>query len=271
MNPQPQPQPESQPDPALATGLAGKVAVVTGGGGGIGAACAHGLARAGCRVVVAGRAPEPLRATAKRIGGAAVCCDVTDAGQVAALFAEAAAITGRVDVLVNNAGVAGPIAPLAEVDLEQWRECIEVNLFGALHCLREAARIMTRQGSGSIINIASLMGVQGYPMRTAYCAGKFALVGITESLARELGPAGVRVNAVLPGAVAGANMDAILQARARREGRTVAEITEEHYTDPAALKRWVDPDEVARAVVFYAGELSSAITGDKMKVDCGRF
>ncbi len=251
--------------------MKGKLAIVTGGGTGIGAACAKELANAGCHVVVTGRHRETLEPIATSIQGTALTCDVSDPDQVQSMFSKAREITGKVDVLVNNAGIPGPIAPITEVDLEQWRNCIDINLFGALYCLQAAARIMTEQQSGSIINMSSRMGVQGYPMRSAYCATKFALIGITESLARELGPVGVRVNAVLPGAVSGENMDRILEQRAITEGRTAEEITKENYTDVAALKRWVDPQEVARAVLFYASDQSSATTGDKMKVDCGRF
>lgn len=251
--------------------LAGKTAIVTGGGSGIGLACASLLAQAGAHVVVSGRQRAPLEAAARAIGGTAIVCDVRDPAQVEALFTSAKRIVGTVDVLINNAGVPGPIAPVADVDLAAWRECAEINLFGALHCLQQAARIMRAQRSGSIVNMSSLMGVEGYPMRTAYSATKFALIGMTEASARELGPYGVRVNALLPGAVSGANMDRILERRAAAEGRPVADIVSENYTGPAALRRWVDPMEVARAALFYATDLSSATTGDKMKVDCGRF
>ena len=108
-------------------------------------------------------------------------------------------------------------------------------------------------------------------MRSAYVASKFALIGITETMARELGPLNVRVNALRPGAVSGENMDRIVARRAEAEGRHSAEIEGENYTDVAALKRWVSPEEVGRAALYYASDLSSAITGDKMKVDCGRF
>ena len=115
------------------------------------------------------------------------------------------------------------------------------------------------------------MGVQGYPMRSAYVASKFALVGVTETMARELGKHNVRVNALLPGAVSGENMDGVLERRSLAEGRSVEEIARDNYTEVAALKRWVYPDEVARAALYLASDLSSAITGDKIKVDCGRF
>jgi NAD(P)-dependent dehydrogenase (short-subunit alcohol dehydrogenase family) len=253
------------------TRLDGKLAIITGGGSGIGEATAHVFAQAGATVVVTGRRLEPLEAVAKAIGGHAIACDVSDQASVQAMFAQALKITGRVDVLLNNAGGPGPIAPVAEVDMADWVTCMNINLVGAMYCLQEAAKIMSAQKSGSIINMSSLMGIQGYPMRSAYVASKFALIGITETLARELGPVGVRVNALMPGAVSGENMDRILKRRSDAEGRPVAEIERKNYTDVAALKRWVAPEEVGRAALYYASDLSSAITGDKMKVDCGRF
>jgi NAD(P)-dependent dehydrogenase (short-subunit alcohol dehydrogenase family) len=255
-------------DPAR---LDGKLAIITGGGSGIGEATAHVFAQAGATVVVTGRRLEPLKKVAKDVGGHAIACDVSDQADVQAMFTEAMKITGRVDVLLNNAGGPGPIAPVAEVDMNDWVTCMNINLVGAMYCLQEAAKIMTAQKAGSIINMSSLMGIQGYPMRSAYVASKFALIGITETMARELGPVGVRVNALMPGAVSGENMDRILQRRSDAEGRPVADIERENYTDVAALKRWVGPEEVGRAALYYASDLSSAITGDKMKVDCVRF
>ena len=253
------------------TRLDGKLAILTGGGSGIGEATAKVFAEAGATVVVTGRRSEPLEQVAKEIGGHAMVCDVSDQAQVRTMFSQALQITGQIDILLNNAGGAGPIAPVAEVDMEAWVQCMNINLVGAMFCLQEAARIMGAQKSGSIINMSSLMGIQGYPMRSAYVASKFALLGITETMARELGPLNVRVNALMPGAVSGENMDRILARRAEVEGRSTGEIERENYTDIAALKRWVSPEEVGRAALYYASDLSSAITGDKMKVDCGSF
>ena len=255
-------------DPAR---LDGKLAIITGGGSGIGEATAHVFAKAGATVVVTGRRRAPLQKVADAVGGHAIACDVSDQAQVRDMFAQALKITGRVDVLLNNAGGPGPIAPVADVDMADWVTCMNINLVGAMYCLQEAAKVMTAQKSGSIINMSSLMGIQGYPMRSAYVASKFALIGITETMARELGPVGVRVNALMPGAVSGENMDRILQRRSEAEGRPVKDIERENYTDVAVLKRWVAPEEVGRAALYYASDLSSAITGDKMKVDCGRF
>lgn len=251
--------------------LDGKVAVVTGGGSGIGQAIAACFAHAGATVVVAGRSRGPLDAVAAAIGGVALPCDTTDPAAVDALFAAAAGLTGRIDVLVNNAGQGGPIGEVGTVDLAAWRDCLEVNLFGALHCLRAAAPRMAAQRGGSIINMSSMLGLRGYPMRTAYVASKFALIGITESVARELGPHGVRVNAICPGAVRGELMDAVVARRAATEGRPDAEIVQASYFDQTALGRWVEADEVAAAALFLASDASASITGDRIRVDAGRF
>jgi NAD(P)-dependent dehydrogenase (short-subunit alcohol dehydrogenase family) len=251
--------------------IQGRVAIVTGGGTGIGKAICEAFAQAGARVVVVGRTEATLKAVAAEIGGLAHRCDVGDPQQVQALFTAVKTSHGRVDVLVNNAGLTGPIAPVAEADLAAWRRCFEVNVLGALHCLQQAAAIMTKQGSGSIINMASRMGLVGQPMRSAYCASKFALIGMTQSIAYELGPTGVRVNALCPGAVSGALMDEVVARRAQAEGRSPEAVIQESYTDVAALRRWVDPAEVAAAALFLASDASSAITGQSIPVDCGRF
>lgn len=256
---------------ASAFRIDGKVAIVTGGGSGIGKACAEALAAAGGHVVVAGRSEGRLRQVADAIRGEAVVTDVTDYQQVVALFERARAHSGRIDILVNNAGGPGPIAPLADVDLAAFRTCLEVNLMGAMHCLKVAARVMATEGAGAIINMSSRMGIQGQPHRSAYCASKFALIGLSEALARELGPTGVRVNAVVPGGVAGDNLDQILVRRAELEGRSVSAIAQASFIDAAALRRWVEPEDVASAVIFLASDAASAITGQRIVVDCGRF
>jgi NAD(P)-dependent dehydrogenase (short-subunit alcohol dehydrogenase family) len=221
-------------------------------------------------VVVAGRRQATLEPVARETGGVAVVCDVTEESQVERLFRTTEDELGRVDVLFNNAGISGPIMPLTEMDAAAWDECVAINLRGAMLCMKHAGRVMCAQESGSIINVSSLMGLRGYPMRAAYSATKFALIGMTEAFAHEVGRHGVRVNALCPGAVSGELMDRVIARRAEAEGRAAEDIIRESYTDPAALKKWVSPEEVAEAALFLASDASSGITGERVKVDAGR-
>lgn len=248
-----------------------KIALITGGGTGIGKAIAERFAAAGAQVIVAGRTRASIDAVAGTIGGEAFEADVSRESDTRGLFEAILARHGRLDILINNAGIPGPILPLAEMDVALWDECVAINLRGAMLCLKEAARIMTAQRAGVIVNMSSLMGLGGYPMRAAYCATKFAIVGMTQALAREVGPSGVRVNALCPGAVTGELMDRVIARRAALEGKPAEQIIREHYTDAAALGRWVDPREVAEAALFLASDASSSITGETLKVDAGRF
>ena len=250
--------------------LTGKVAVVTGGGSGIGKATAIRFAQAGARVVVAGRHRATLDAVAQETNGVAIVADVAEEDQVESLFSETKERLERVDVLVNNAGISGPIVSLTEMDTERWDECVAINLTGAMLCMKHAGRLMCEQRSGSIVNVSSLMGLRGYPMRSAYSATKFALIGMTEAFAHEVGPHGVRVNALCPGAVHGELMERVIARRAEAEGRPAEEIIKESYTDPAALRKWVSPEEVAEAALYLASDASSGITGERIKVDAGR-
>jgi hypothetical protein len=250
--------------------LTGRVAVVTGGGSGIGEAIARRFAAAGARVIVVGRRAATIEAVAREIGGEAVAADVAREPEIEALFAGALARHGRVDVLVNNAGITGPVSAAATLDIAAWDETIAINVRGVIVCLKHAIRAMQPRRSGAIVNMSSLMGLRGYPMRSAYVATKFAVIGITQSVAQEVGKDGIRVNALCPGAVSGELMDRVIAARARAEGRAPEEIIRTAYTDVAALRRWVEPREVADAALFLASDASASITGEHLRVDAGR-
>jgi hypothetical protein len=187
---------------------------------------------------------------------------------VAALMAAAAA-GGGIDVLVNNAGITGPVANAEALDMVAWDETIAINLRGVILCIKHAASYL-KLGGGSIINMSSLMGLRGYPMRSAYSATKFAVIGLTQAVAHELGADGVRVNALCPGAVNGELMTRVIASRAAAESRPEAEIIRANYTDVAAMRKWVEPEEVAAAAVFLASDAASAITAETIKVDAGR-
>jgi hypothetical protein len=250
--------------------LAGRIAIVTGGGSGIGAVIARTFAQAGARVAVAGRGAERLNQVARDVGGEAIPTDVTDEAAVEALFARVDALFGGVDILVNNAGIAGPVANAADMDMAAWDETMAVNVRGAILCIKHAVPRMKARGGGSIINMSSLMGLKGTPMRSAYTASKYAMLGITDAVSQEVGIHKIRVNALCPGAVNGDLMQRVIAARAQAEGRSPEDVARRNYTDKASLRRWVEPEEVAAAALFLASPASAAITGERIRVDAGR-
>jgi len=250
--------------------LAGKVAVVTGGGSGIGRAIAQTFVNHGATVVVVGRDGNRLEEAARAIGATAMTADVANEDQVARLFSRCEEVHGGLDILVNNAGVTGPVLAAQDMDMAAWDATIAINIRGVMLCLKHAMPLLRRRGGGSIINMSSLMGLRGYPMRSAYTATKFAVLGITEAVAQEVGTEGIRVNALCPGAVNGDLMKRVIAERARKENRPPEDIIRVNYTDKAALRRWVEPEEVAEVALFLASDASAAITGDRFRVDAGR-
>ncbi|HTW98729.1 MAG TPA: SDR family oxidoreductase, partial [Acidimicrobiales bacterium] len=179
--------------------LAGSTIVVTGGGQGIGAAIARGAARSGARVVIDGRRDETLErvcAEIRKDGGSAEYLrgSVTDPDHVAELMALAAAGSGAINALVNNAGIAGPTAPLSEVSLEDWNETVAVNLTGVFLACRAALPYLRRAPRAKIVNIGSVTGKRPLPHRAPYAAAKLGVVGLTRTLAHEVGPLGISVN-----------------------------------------------------------------------------
>jgi NAD(P)-dependent dehydrogenase (short-subunit alcohol dehydrogenase family) len=254
----------------MADALKGKVAVVTGGGTGIGEAIAATFVREGAQVVVASRDATSLERSASGTGALAVATDVSDEASVIALFRTVEARFGGLDILVNNAGVTGQVALAEQLDMAQWDTTMAINIRGTILCIKHAVPLLRRRGGGSIINMSSLMGLRGYPMRAAYTATKFAVLGITEAVAQEVGPHNIRVNALCPGAVNGELMQRVITARVAAEGRPAEEIIRLNYTDKAALRRWVEPEEVADAALFLASAASASITGERIRVDAGR-
>lgn len=250
--------------------LAGKVALVTGGGSGIGLAIGRTFVAAGAQVVIAGRDAERLERAARTIGARALSANVADEASVVALFAMIDARFPGLDILVNNAGITGPVARAADMDLAAWDETMAINVRGTLLCIKHAVPRLRARGGGSIINLSSLMGLRGTPMRSAYTASKYAVLGITDAVAQEVGVDNIRVNALCPGAVNGELMQRVIAARVEAEGLTADEVVRKHYTDKASLRRWVEPDEVAAAALFLASPAATAITGERLRIDAGR-
>ncbi|WP_125613826.1 SDR family NAD(P)-dependent oxidoreductase [Specibacter cremeus] len=232
--------------------LAGRTALVTGGGTGLGAAIARALHSAGARVVVAGRQPGPLRVIAEGLGAGAEwrTVDVADEDSVARL--ETSLRDTEVSILVNNAGIAGPVAPLVDITAQQWDEVFDVNVRGTFLMCRAFLPAMVGRGSGDVINLASVSGKRPLARRTPYCASKMAVIGLTATLAFEVGPAGVNVNTLSPGPVDGPRMDRNFRLEAERTG-TSYEQAQEAFVSRAALGRMVTEDEVGAAVVAMLG------------------
>ena len=250
--------------------LENKVAAITGGGSGIGEAIARLFAENGCRVVLFGRRQEPIERVASEVSGLAVAGDVAVEADVANLFETCEDACGRLDILVNNAGTTGPVASVEDLDMDAFDRTIATNLRGVVLCMKLAMPMLKRQG-GSIVNISSIFGWRGQPLRSSYTASKFAVLALTESVAHEVGAAGVRVNAVCPGSVKTELNLRLIAERSRVEGRSEADLIRSDYEGVSALKKWVAPEEVASAALFLASDAASGITGEHLKVDCGRF
>lgn len=247
--------------------------IVTGGGYGIGQAIALAFGREGANVLLAARSKEKLEAVAgelKSLGTRPMVAvlSVSDEPKVAHAVREFHAESGRLDVLVNNSGIAGPTKLATEIGLDEWHDTIETNLTGAFLFAKHAAAVMMKQGKGSIVNISSVAGRIGYPLRTPYAASKWGMIGLSHSLATELGPHGIRSNVVLPGATEGDRMQRVIADRARAEGRTLDEAGR-WFTKNLPLRRMVTADEVATAVTFLASDDAAGITGQTLNVDAG--
>ena len=231
--------------------LDGRTALVTGGGGPLGRAFALALAGAGARVVLVGRGERALADAAARVaerGGEArtALCDVSDPASVGALAAELA--DEDVSLLVNNAGVAGPVRPLVDVEPQEWDEVFAVNVRGVYLMCRAFLPPMITAGRGDVVNVASVSGKRPLPNRTPYTASKMALLGLTRTLAGEAGPHGVAVNSLSPGPVRGPRMDRNFRLTAELTGCTVEE-AERDFASRAALGRLVEEHEVASALL----------------------
>ena len=245
----------------------GKRVVVTAGAGGIGLAIVEALAAAGARVHICDVEAAAMDACASRVGITATRCDVADEAQVDALFRDAAAALGGLDALVNNAGIAGPTGAVEDIDPADWRRCIEIDLTGQFLCARRAVPMLKAAGGGAIVNMSSSAGRLGYAYRTPYAAAKWGVIGLTQSLAKELGPAGISVNAILPGIVEGPRMEGVIRSRAEQVGVAYEEM-ERRYLENVSLRRMVSPEDVALMALFLISRQGRNISGQSLGV-CG--
>lgn len=232
--------------------LIGRTALVTGAGNGLGRAISLQLAGAGVRVILTGRRLAPLNETAALIAALAAGTsrvapvDVADVGSVTALVA--ALSDEQISILVNNAGVPGPVGPLIDIDVSEWNAVFDVNVTGMFLMCKGFLPAMIERGSGDVINLASVSGKRPLAGRTPYCASKMAVLGLTTTLAAEVGPLGITVNSLSPGPVNGPRMARNFAMEAQRTGRT-AEQARDEFAGHALLGRLLEEQEVGFAVL----------------------
>ena len=247
--------------------LDSKRVVLTAGAAGIGRTTLETFVAAGARVVtcdVDEAALERLRDEHPDVP--ATMADVAKPEDVAGLFDLAEQELGGLDVLVNNAGIAGPTAPIEEVEVEDWRATMEVNVTGQYLCARRAVPLMRAAGGGAIVNLSSAAGRFGFALRTPYCASKWAVVGLTKALAIELGPDQIRVNAICPGAVEGDRIDRVIAAKAAARG-VPFEAMKGEYTRTASMGRLIPPEDIATMILYLCSDLGRLVSGQVIGVD----
>lgn len=242
--------------------------LVTAGANGIGLAIARAFAGEGAKVHICDVDTEALKAlkTSDPLLSQSIC-DVSDRTAVQLLFREATSVLGGLDVLINNAGVAGPTAKVEEMNPEDWDRCLNICLTGQFNCTRLAVPLLRESTNASIVNISSAAGRLGFAMRSPYAAAKWGVIGFTKSLSIELGPDNIRVNAILPGLVAGDRQRRVLEAKAQQRGISFAEMerTAFSYT---SIKDYVTPQQLADQIVFMCSPRGRTISGQAISI-CG--
>lgn len=248
--------------------IAGLRVLVTGGASGIGLAIARAFVAEGAHVHVGDADPSALETVGRSdpaLGRSR--CDVADRDAVGRMFDAAIAGLGGLDCLVNNAGIAGPIGRVDEIDPADWDRCIAIDLTGQFNCARLAVPHVIRSKNGSIVNLSSQAGKHGFPMRAPYAAAKWGVIGLTKALAAELGGFGVRVNAICPGLVEGPRIQRVISGKAEALGISEGEMTERLFAG-VSIKRFVPPEAIARQIVFLASPHARLISGQEISV-CG--
>lgn len=248
-------------------GLKDMRVLVTAGASGIGAAVARAFHAEGARVHVCDVDAEALAAIGRDVPGLSTSiCDVSDRTAVAALIDETVARLGGLDCLVNNAGIAGPTAPVHEMDPDGWEECIAVCLNSQFYTTRLAVAHLRASSNPSIINLSSAAGKYGFPNRSAYAAAKWGVIGFTKTISRELGGFGIRCNAILPGVVAGDRINRVIAAKAETMGRTFEDV-EAGMLDQGSIREMIAPEQLADMMLFLASPRGRTISGQAISVD----
>lgn len=251
----------------IMSGLSGQRVIVTAGAGGIGEATVRLLHAEGCRIALCDVSDEALGKIGSELPGITTLrADVSDEGDVARFFEAALSALGGLDALVNNAGIAGPTGGVEDISVADWRRCLDIGLTGQFLCARLAVPHIKAAGGGSIVNMSSSAGRHGYAFRTPYAAAKWGVIGFTQSLAKELGPSNIRVNAVLPGIVEGPRMDGVIRDRAERLNLSFDEMKAQ-YLQTVSLRRMVTPQDVAASIAFLMSDAGRNLSAMSFNVD----
>jgi len=250
-----------------------KTIIVTGGGYGIGKQIALSFGRLGANVVVAARSRDKLEQVADQLRGMNTdpLALTVDIGIERAVRDMAQAVVdkyGGIDVLVNNAAISGPTAMIPEIDTDDWRAAVDINLNGTFYCCKYVSKVMVEAKSGNIITISSVGGRTAYPLRAPYAVTRWGVIGLSHTLAAELGPFGIRVNAVVPGPVEGERSSRVFATRAEAENKDFEEI-KQFFTKDIPIGRMPSEQEVANSVVYLASDFSAGIHGQTIQVDGG--
>lgn len=241
--------------------------LITAGAAGIGRALAARFHSAGALVAVCDMDAKAIAQFQADFPEAiAHVADVTNEAQMEAFLSDVETQWGGIDVVCANAGTGGPAGPIETLDYGEWQACVAANLHGAFLTCRWAARIMKSQKQGLIVLTSSTAGRFGYPMRSPYASAKWAIIGLTKTLASELGPHGVRVNAICPGAVEGPRMERVLERESAATGRSIEE-TRQMYVKGVSMRSWVTMEDVADTVEFLASKGAAKISGQIMAID----
>ncbi len=244
-----------------------KRVLVSAGAAGIGRVIAERFLNEGARVAICDADADAVVAFSEQYPDAvAAVADVTSESEMGDFLSELEARWGGADIVCANAGTGGPAGAIETLDYTEWQNCVATNVHGAFLTCRWAARVMKAEGSGLIALTSSTAGIMGYPMRSPYAAAKWAIVGLTKTLAMELGPHGIRVNAICPGAVEGPRMDRVVAAEAAARGASEDEVRA-LYVDGVSMKTWVTAEDVTNMISFLASDAGRKISGQILAID----
>jgi len=243
------------------------IVLISGGASGIGRRTAERFLAQGDAVHICDVSRELVDDfLAANPGATGTVADIGARDDVGCVFADFQKLHDHLDVLVNNAGIAGPSAPVDEHDEDGWDNCIQVNLSGTFYMTRRAVPLLRQSGGGAIINISSTAALHGYPLRSAYAASKWAMIGLMKTWAMELGPEGIRVNAVCPTSVEGDRIDAVIRRDAEQRGLSFEQVRDV-YLRQTSMRTFVTPDDVADTILFLASDTANKISGQSISVD----